>query len=115
MEGLSLENTLWANTVLASPGYILAMVVHTGKETRMAMNISTARQKVGALDLEVNWMAKVLFVVMCVVSLGIIAADGFVGEWYFKYFRLILLLCAIIPISMRINLDLGKIYYSYCI
>jgi len=29
-EGLSLENTIWANTVLASPGYILGMVVHTG-------------------------------------------------------------------------------------
>lgn len=115
MEGLSLENTLWANTVLASPGYILGMVLHTGLETRMAMNISTARQKVGALDLEVNWMAKVLFVVMCLISLAIITADGFYGEWYFKYFRLILLLCAIIPISMRINLDMGKIYYSYCI
>lgn len=43
MEGLGLENTLWANTVLASPGYILGVVVHTGLETRMAMNISTAR------------------------------------------------------------------------
>jgi phospholipid-translocating ATPase len=79
MEGLSLENTLWANTVLASPGYILGMIVHTGLETRMAMNISTPRQKVGALDLEVNWMAKVLFVVMCLVALAIIIADGFIG------------------------------------
>ena len=43
MEGLGLENTLWANTVLASPGYILGLVIHTGKETRMAMNISSAR------------------------------------------------------------------------
>jgi phospholipid-translocating ATPase len=115
VEGLGLENTLWANTVLASPGYILAMIVHTGHETRMAMNISTARQKVGALDLEVNWMAKVLFLVMCIIALLIIIADGFVGQWYFKYFRLILLLCAIIPISMRINLDLGKVWYGYCI
>lgn len=81
----------------------------------MAMNISTARQKVGALDLEVNWMAKVLFLVMCIIALLIIIADGFVGQWYFKYFRLILLLCAIIPISMRINLDLGKVWYGYCI
>ena len=43
MEGLSLENTIWANTVLASPGYILGMVVHTGIETRMAMNASKPR------------------------------------------------------------------------
>ena len=81
----------------------------------MAMNISSARQKVGALDLEVNWMTKILFIVMCLIAALIIIADGFIGQWYFKYFRLILLLCAIIPISMRINLDFGKIWYSYCI
>jgi phospholipid-translocating ATPase len=81
----------------------------------MAMNITSPRQKVGKLDLEVNWMTKVLFVVMCLVAAGIIIADGFAGQWYFKYFRLILLLCAIIPISMRINLDLAKVWYSYCI
>ncbi len=34
MEPLSLENTLWANTVLASNGYILGMVLYTGDETR---------------------------------------------------------------------------------
>ena len=33
-EPLSLENTLWCNTVLASTGYILGMVLYTGKETR---------------------------------------------------------------------------------
>jgi len=37
-EGLSLENTLWANTVLASTGFILGTVLYTGKETRSAMN-----------------------------------------------------------------------------
>ena len=42
-EGLSLENTIWANTVLASPGYVLGMVLHTGVETRMAMNTSAPR------------------------------------------------------------------------
>jgi phospholipid-translocating ATPase len=33
-EPLSLENTLWANTVLASSGYILGMVLYSGNETR---------------------------------------------------------------------------------
>lgn len=42
-EALSLENTIWANTVLASPGYILGMVLHTGLETRMAMNTNPPR------------------------------------------------------------------------
>jgi len=60
----------------------------------------------------VNHLAKVLFVQMFLISFLIIAVDGFYGEWYFKLFRMILLLCAIIPISMRINLDLAKVYYS---
>ncbi len=37
-EGLGLEQTLWANTVLASSNYIIGMVVYTGPETRAEMN-----------------------------------------------------------------------------
>ena len=33
-EPLTLENTMWANTVLASQGYVIGLVVHTGKDTR---------------------------------------------------------------------------------
>ena len=98
--------------MLASPGYILGMVVHTGTETRMAMNTSAPRQKVGTLDNEVNWLSKVLFLMMVGFSAAIIVADGIQGDWYFKFFRIILLLCAIIPISMRINLDFAKLYYK---
>lgn len=114
-EGLSLENTVWANTVLASSDFILGIVLYTGRETRMAMNTSQPRMKTGKLDLEVNWLSKVLFVMMCAISFMIVAFDGFQGDWKLKYFRMNLLLCSIIPISMRINLDLAKIYYSYLI
>lgn len=47
------------------------------------------------------------------MSLMIVAIDRFAGSWYFKFLRCVLLLCYIIPISMRINLDLAKLYYSY--
>lgn len=50
---------------------------------------------------------------MVAFSAAIIIADGIVGDWYFKFFRVILLLCAIIPISMRINLDFAKLYYKF--
>ena len=33
VEPLGLEHTLWANTVLASPGYIIGMIAYTGSET----------------------------------------------------------------------------------
>ncbi len=33
-EPLTLENTLWADTVLASQGFILGLIVYTGRDTR---------------------------------------------------------------------------------
>ena len=38
-EGLSLENTLWANTVIASSN-ATGIVIYTGKETRAQKNNS---------------------------------------------------------------------------
>lgn len=52
---------------------------------------------------------------MLVISAVMIVLDNFRGSWYLKYFRFVLLLASIIPISLRVNLDLAKIYYSYCI
>lgn len=37
-EPLSLENTLWSETVLASQGYIIGIVAYTGRQTRSQMN-----------------------------------------------------------------------------
>lgn len=112
-ESLSLENTLWQNTVLASAGHVVASVVYTGKETRAEMNSKFAVTKVGKLDLEINRLSKFLFVFMVLISIGIVALDGFKGAWYINFFRFVLLLSAIIPISLRVNLDLAKVYYCY--
>jgi phospholipid-translocating ATPase len=112
-EALSLENTLWANTVLASTGYILGLVLYTGVETRAQMNSKMPRSKVGLLDSEINFLSKVLFILMLFIAFVMTVLDGFEGSWYFKYFRFVLLLASIIPISLRVNLDLAKIYYSY--
>ena len=78
-EGLSLENTLWSNTVLASTGFILGIVVYTGKETRSMMNAREANTKVGKLELEVNRLSKFLFFFMIVISVGVVALDQFRG------------------------------------
>lgn len=110
---LSLENTLWQNTVLASQGYIYGLVLYTGSETRPNMSTQKPRSKAGSLDHEINFLSKILFLMMMILSLVIIAMDGFMGAWGYKYFRCILLLCAIIPISMRLNLDFAKLFYSY--
>jgi len=113
VEALSLENTLWQNTVLASSGYVVCQVVYTGKETRSEMNSKEAIMKVGKLDLEVNRLSKFLFVFMLIIAMGIVALDGFKSKWYISFFRFVLLLAAIIPISLRVNLDMAKVFYCY--
>jgi phospholipid-translocating ATPase len=92
---------------------VYGLVIYTGKETRSNMSSKRPRSKAGSLDYEINHLAKVLFVIMLLISFAIILMDGFLGSWYYKYFRCVLLLCSIIPISMRINLDFAKLYYSF--
>jgi phospholipid-translocating ATPase len=86
--------------------------VYTGKETRSKMNAREPNTKFGKLDAELNRLSKFLFVFMVFVSMGMIALDGFRGTWFIKFFRFILLLCSIIPISLRVNLDMAKIFYA---
>jgi phospholipid-translocating ATPase len=45
-EPISVENMLWANTVIAT-GQVIGAVVYTGRETRSALNRSQPRSKVG--------------------------------------------------------------------
>lgn len=73
------------------------------------------RSKIGLLDLEINRLSKILFLLMLVFSATIVALNGFHGNWGIYFFRFVLLLSSIIPISLRVNLDLGKIWYSWLI
>lgn len=114
-EALTLENTMWANTVLASQGFVLGLVTYTGKQTRSQMNQKSARSKISLLDLEVNFLSKLLFFIMMIVAFVITLLNGVRSVEYSGMFfmRTILLLSSIIPISLRVNLDLAKLYYAF--
>uniref|UniRef100_A0A3Q2E0S7 Phospholipid-transporting ATPase n=1 Tax=Cyprinodon variegatus TaxID=28743 RepID=A0A3Q2E0S7_CYPVA len=113
-ESLSIENTLWASTVVAS-GTVVGVVIYTGKELRSVMNTSNPRHKVGLFDLEVNCLTKILFGALVVVSLVMVALQHFAGRWYLQIFRFLLLFSHIVPISLRVNLDMGKMVFSWMI
>ncbi|XP_053212313.1 probable phospholipid-transporting ATPase IIA [Panonychus citri] len=111
---LGIENTLWANTVIAS-GTATGVVIYTGPETRSVMNNLDPRSKVCLLDIEVNELTKVLFMAVVVLSTAMICLKGFNGPWYRYWFRFLLLFSYIIPISLRVNLEMGRVVYSYMI
>eukprot|EP00833_Pecoramyces_ruminatium_P015707 jgi/Orpsp1_1/1189739/evm.model.d7180000074113.1 len=109
---LNVENTIWANTVLAS-GTAIGLVLYTGRDTRSVMNTNFPKTKVGKIDWEINRLAKILCIVTFTVSFVLIALNSFRGLWYISLFRFLIIFSSIIPISLRVNLDLGKTYYSY--
>uniref|UniRef100_A0A4X1UMW0 Phospholipid-transporting ATPase n=1 Tax=Sus scrofa TaxID=9823 RepID=A0A4X1UMW0_PIG len=65
--------------------------------------------RIGLFDLEVNCLTKILFGALVVVSLVMVALQHFAGRWYLQIIRFLLLFSNIIPISLRVNLDMGKI------
>lgn len=106
---------MWSSTVLAS-NKALGIIIFTGRETRSKMNSSNPRTKKGKLDLELNLISKILFIIMIALALVITFLKGFrlnLNLMLLDFFRFIVLLCAIIPISLATNLDISKAINTY--
>ncbi|KAL1306609.1 hypothetical protein AAFC00_005291 [Neodothiora populina] len=116
---LSIDNTAWANTVLASSSTVYAVVVYTGPETRAALSTSPSRSKTGLLELEINSLTKILCILTLALSIVLVALEGFDAQdgqpWYVSVMRFLILFSTIVPISLRVNLDMGKSAYAHLI
>jgi phospholipid-translocating ATPase len=110
-EGLNVENTLWMNTVLAS-GHAIGVVIYTGRDTRAVVNTSAPTTKIGLIDQELNTLSKLLCLVVVALSVTLVFLKGFHGAWIVYIIRFIVLFSTIIPLSLRVNLDLGKTWYA---
>lgn len=114
---LTIDNTAWANTVLASSAIVLAVVVYTGAQTRQAMSTSPSRSKTGLLEYEINNLTKILCALTLTLSIVLVALEGFENrkdqKWYVAITRFLILFSTIIPISLRVNLDMGKTVYAW--
>jgi len=113
---LTIDNTAWANTVLASNATVLAVVVYTGAQTRQALSTSPSRSKAGLLEYEINNLTKILCALTLTLSFALVAVRGIEGrpgqEWYVAVTRFLILFSTIVPISLRVNLDMGKTVYA---
>ncbi|KAI2641926.1 phospholipid-translocating P-type ATPase [Hypomontagnella submonticulosa] len=116
---LSIDNTAWANTVIASQATTMAVIVYTGPQTRSALSTSLSRSKTGLLEYEINSLTKILCALTLALSVVLVALEGFGNTegniWYVKIMRFLVLFSTIVPISLRVNLDLGKSVYSWFI
>ncbi|KAI0129391.1 phospholipid-translocating P-type ATPase [Hypoxylon sp. NC0597] len=116
---LSIDNTAWANTIIASQATTIAVIVYTGPQTRSALSTSISRSKTGLLEYEINSLTKILCALTLALSIVLVALEGFGNTegniWYVKIMRFLVLFSTIVPISLRVNLDLGKSVYSWFI
>ncbi|OJJ43841.1 hypothetical protein ASPZODRAFT_73331 [Penicilliopsis zonata CBS 506.65] len=113
---LSIDNTAWANTVLASNTTTYAVIIYTGSQTRAALSTSASRSKVGLLEYEINNLTKILCALTLALSIILVALEGFQPtndkEWYVAIMIYLILFSTIIPMSLRVNLDMAKSVYG---
>lgn len=112
---LSVEHTLWMNTVVASSGSALALVLYTGKETRAMLNTQQPTTKISRIEHE---LSKITFA-LCIMAFGLALAMSFCPVnrplWYVYCFRFVILFSYVIPVSLRINVDLSRTLYNVAI
>ncbi|KAF2858627.1 phospholipid-translocating P-type ATPase [Piedraia hortae CBS 480.64] len=113
---LTIDNTAWANTVLASSSTVHAVVVYTGPQTRAALSTSASRSKTGLLENEINNLTKILCFLTAALSLLLVLLERVEStekrKWYVDFMRFLILFSTIVPISLRVNLDMGKSAYA---
>ncbi|XP_075253363.1 putative phospholipid-transporting ATPase IIB [Convolutriloba macropyga] len=107
---LNVENTMWRDTVVAN-GTAVGVVIYTGTDTRSVMNTTKPKNKFGLLDYEVNFLTKILGLLLVLLTILMMILQGFKGQWFILLVRFIVLLSSIIPISLRVNLDIAKLIY----
>ncbi|KAH7089567.1 phospholipid-translocating P-type ATPase-like protein [Paraphoma chrysanthemicola] len=116
---LGIDNTIWANTVVASSCSLLAVVVYTGPQTRQALSTSPSRSKTGLLELEINSLTKWLCIFTLSLSFVLVALARFQEidgrQWYVSMMRFLILFSTIVPVGLRVNLDMGKSVYAWFI
>lgn len=109
---LTLNNTIWSGSTLCTD-LVMALVINTGRDTRMSMNILKPRSKFGKTDLESNLYVKALFLALLVLALFCLMLST--ERTVVNYIRWMLLFSSFIPTSFKVALDFGKVFITIAI
>lgn len=128
---LSISQLLLQATHLRQTEWVYGLVVYTGNETKFGKNKKPPPSKLTKTDKLINQfsVAIFLFQLVCVAILGVVGDMLKAGmaekAWYLGYasdepawqmviipLRFLLLNSTMIPISLKVTLDLCKLYYA---
>lgn len=111
---LTIDQTMWANTVLSS-GSAIGIVIYTGYETKQMINSKKTRTKISQLEIELNTVSKILFSILILFSLILLAKKGYLKNktWYIDLLKFCVILSSMIPVSLKVILSFVKSIYSF--
>jgi phospholipid-translocating ATPase len=111
VQSLDQENMIWMNTVIATCS-VLGCIVYTGKETRAMLNTSKPRNKMGLIDIEFNNYMKFLGASCALAALVYTLCRDISWKMHIIFIRFLVLFSSVIPISLKVTVDMARIVYS---
>lgn len=103
---ITASNTIWMNCSLAR-GHATGLVVYTGKSTRIMQNLGRRQVKQGSLNVELNMFVKGMFIFSLILAALVTFATK--NRTIITFVRWIIILSSIIPLSMQVSFDFGKL------
>lgn len=111
---LSVENTMWMNTILAT-GQVLGMVIYTGGENRAILNTAKPKMKLGIFEAELNKYAMFLGAMSATTSIFFTIIRGLTPRVDVPFVRFLVIFSSVIPISLRTSVELARYFHAYMI
>lgn len=132
---VNIDNVIYASSRTGNTHFIIALVVFTGKETKMSMTRNVPPTKWATIDHLFNYLAMFIFVVQVIL----VATCAFfsctrlrahASLWYLggrsdpvdfsEYFpilplRYLMMLSPMVPLSFKVMVEISKAYVSYVI
>lgn len=129
---LDTSNLLLRGSILRNTDYIYGLVVYTGFDSKVALNMRNPPSKMGSVELKLNWVVAMLF--LCLAALVIVGSvisgvlqDRFgEGQWYMGSLRLetgrdvgvrglgtfLILFSTFIPVSLFVTLEFVRLFQA---
>lgn len=129
---LDASNLMLRGSILRNTDYIYGLVVYTGFETKVALNMRHPPSKLGSIEKKLNWVVLFLFAVLAVLVIAVSIAAGLLqdnygqGQWYMgsdserpalrlgltSLATFLILFSTFIPVSLFVTLEFIRVFQA---
>ncbi|KAG5467906.1 hypothetical protein LSCM4_00992 [Leishmania orientalis] len=132
---VSIDNAVCASSRIGNTHFVIALVVFTGRETKMSMTRNVPHTKWATIDHRFNYLTLFIFLVQLILVftcalLSCLRLKAHAPLWYLggsadpvkysEYFpilplRFLMMLSPMVPLSFKVMVEISKAYVSYVI